>query len=95
VTYRGKKLSQADIESCCQNILSQESGLIFLTYILHEYCHIWDEINPGNMDLVSRHNFGMWLLKRFGILREDSLIDLTRRLLGQEEAAQLPEGEGK
>ena len=90
--FAGQKLTAQEIDACYQDVMSRPSGLIMLTHILHEYCHIWDEEVPGG-EATYRRNFGIWLLKRFGVIREDNLIDLTRRLLGQKEAEQLREGE--
>lgn len=90
--YRDKQLSEEDIQACYQDVISRPSGQIVLTHILHEYCHFWDEIVPGT-EAAYRRNFAMWLLKQFGIIREDSLIDLTQRLLARNEAEQLREGE--
>ena len=90
--YLGQNVTQKDIEAAYQDVKSRPSGQIVLTHILHEYCHFWDEVVPGT-EMAGRRNYAIWLLKQFGIIREDDLLDITRRLLGQKKAEQLREGE--
>lgn len=88
--WGGKEITEEDFEQLLSGLLiSSEAALIIAAYWLHHECHLWDEIDPKDMELVVRQNMGKWLLKRASMVREANIYELTRRLFEAPEPAPL------
>jgi hypothetical protein len=89
--WQGQELSEEDINDLyAVHFLGTASGPVVLAHLLHYICHLWDEIEP-DAELVARQNIGKQLLKRIGMIREDQIFELTRRLIEAPAAAPLRE----
>jgi len=89
--YLGKQLSEEEIDDLYKVLFTQTAiGPIVLAHFLHDECHVWDEIEP-DAQLVTRQNIGKRVLKRVGMIREENLYELTRRMVEVPGAAPLRE----
>jgi hypothetical protein len=66
-------------------------GPLWLADYLHEECHLWDEVDPHDVELVTKQNMGKRLIKLAGLAKESNIYELTRRLVEAPGAAPLRE----
>jgi hypothetical protein len=76
-----KKLSEAEIDALYQIHFTQGVGPTVLAHLLHEECHLWDQVQLDDHEAIALQNLGRRLLIRVGRIREDAVIELTRRLV--------------
>ena len=89
--YLGRTLSEEEIDDLYKILFTQSAiGPLVLTHLLHDECHLWDEID-SDPQLVAKQNMGKRVLKRVGMIRESNLYELTRRLVEAPGAAPLRE----
>lgn len=81
MTWGGKKLSEDEIDLMYLAVFNEGMGPVVLTHLIAEECHLYDEIS-SEPELVALQNLGKRILKRLGVIREDRLVDITRRLIG-------------
>jgi hypothetical protein len=93
--WGGKKLSEEDVNELYTILFLQSAvGPIVLAHLLHDECCIWDEIaldSPILAQLVANQNLGKRVLKRVGMIREENIYELTRRMIEVPPPAQLRE----
>jgi len=90
--YGKSEITEEDFEQMLQGLLlSSETAVILFAWWLHHKCHVWDEIDPNNIELAVQQNMGKWAMKRAGRVRESNLYELTRRLVEVPGAAPLRE----
>jgi len=80
VIWGGKKLGDEEIDLLYRVVFGDGHGPVVLAHLLTYECHVWDEIEP-DAQLVALQNLGKKILKRVGEIREDRIVDLTRRCI--------------
>jgi hypothetical protein len=89
--YLGRQLPEEEIDELYKVLFTQTAiGPLVLAHLVHDECHLWDEIDP-DPQLVTRQNLARRVLKRTGLVRESNLFELTRRLVEAPGAAPLRE----
>ena len=81
MNWGGKRLTEAEIDLMYLSVFNEGMGPVVLTHLLMEECHVFDEI-ASEPELVALQNLGKRVLKRLGVIREDRMVDITRRLIG-------------
>ncbi len=89
--WQGNELSEEDINDIYRAQAHTATGALFFTHLLAYECHLYDEIDPHNVELVAGQNLAKRILKRIGTIREANLYELTRQLIHGPEPAQLRE----
>jgi hypothetical protein len=90
--WGNQEIKEQDFEELLQGLLSSSEGVrICFAYWLHHRCHLWDEIDPNNIELVVEQNMGKWAMKRAGMVQESNIYELTRRMIEVSPPAQLRE----
>lgn len=76
-----EKLTEAQVNGFYQTVFTQGFGPIVLAHLVHEECHLWDQISLDNHELVALHNLAKRVLIRTGDIREENIYELTKRLV--------------
>jgi len=91
----GRQQSEEEVRELYKVHLTQTAlGPYWLAHFLHDVCHVFDEVDPQDVELVTKQNVGKKVLKLAGMVSEANIVELVRRLVEAPGAAPLREKAG-
>ena len=88
----GRQQTQEEVQELYKVHLTQTAlGPYWLAHFLHEVCHLFEYVDPRDVEKITRQNIGKQVLWLAGMVSEANIVELVRSLVEAPGAAPLRE----